>query len=85
MFKVFKVDSIVMEINEGFIENILMIGKVKEYVDKYGYIKMGKDGKVIFFLWILKFGNFLFIGFLRKLDFDVIKGKKFYIWGGERI
>ncbi len=84
MFKAFKVDSIVMEINEGFIENILMIGKVKEYADKYGHIKMGKDGKAIPFSRTLKFGNSSPIGFSRKLDFDVIKGKKLYTRGGER-
>jgi hypothetical protein len=84
IFKSFKVDSIVIEINEGFIENILMVGKVNEYADKYGHLKIGSDGKAVASLRTLKFENSSPIGFSRKLDFDAIKGKKLYTRGGGR-
>ncbi len=85
IFKSFKVDSIVIEINEGFIENIQMVGKVDEYSDKYGHIIIDSEGKAIPIPRTLKFENSSPIGFSRKLDFDAIKGKSLYTRGGERI
>lgn len=84
IFKGFNVDSIVIEINEGFIENILMVGKVKEYIDKYGHLNIGQNGKAVAAPRTLKFENSSPIGFSRKLDFDAIKGKKLYTRGGGR-
>jgi hypothetical protein len=84
IFKAFNVDSIVIEINEGFIENILMVGKVKEYTDKYGRLTMGPERKAVALPRTLKFENSSPIGFSRKLDFDAIKGKKLYTRGGGR-
>lgn len=84
VFKAFKVDSIVVEINEGFIENILMVGTVEEYADKFGNTSFAKGDTLEVTTRTLKFENSSPIGFSRKLDFDAMKGKKLYTKGGEK-
>lgn len=84
IFKDFMVDNIVIEINEGFIENILVTGTVNEYTDKYGKLKFSNEGKAVLSPRTLKFENSSPIGFSRKLDFDALKGIKLYTRGGSK-
>lgn len=83
IYKKFEIDSIAIEINEGFIENILVVGKVKER-DRYEQSKqiVSATSNVIYQTRILKFENLYPIGFSRKIDFEVLKDVELYTRGG---
>jgi hypothetical protein len=80
--KPFKIESIIMEINEGFIENLLIFGTVEEYEKTFENFEVDGDSlkKVS---RKLKFENTAPIGFSRKLDYDLIKNIKLYTRGGD--
>jgi hypothetical protein len=76
----FEIDSVAIEFKDGFIENIIIMGHVKEHDTFRKFIN--PKSTLLTMNRSIKFENLVPLGFSRKIDYENLKNVELYTRGG---